>query len=118
MSDKIEKMATEVCTEFGLALYDLEIKTASKGKIIVVYLTKIGGVTIAECQKVSKRLNFLLDEADFVEGRYFLEVSSPGLERELKMKKHFKSAINENVKITYSDTETSKTITGKLLETS
>lgn len=116
MQERIEKIASEVCNEFGVALYDFEVKTAVKGIIYAVYLTKAGGVTVGECQKVSKRINFILEEDDLIENRYFLEVSSPGLERELRMKKHFVSAIGEKVKITFSDENKTVTLQGTLSE--
>jgi ribosome maturation factor RimP len=116
MQERIEQIATQVCSEFGVALYDFEVKTATKGIIYAVYLTKAGGITVGECQKVSKRINFILEEEDLIESRYFLEVSSPGLERELKMKKHFVSAIGEKLKVTYSKETKTTTLIGTLTE--
>jgi ribosome maturation factor RimP len=57
-----------------------------------------------------------LDAEDLIPGRYFLEVSSPGLERELKLKKHYVSAINEKIKLTYSQQDKNVHIRGTLKE--
>ena len=101
MFERIEKIAKDACAQHNVSLYDIEQKRAVKGLIIIIFITKIIGVTIDECKKISKSIAEVLEEEDFIDGRYFLEVSSPGLERELKLKKHYLSAIGEKVKITY-----------------
>ena len=116
MLKKLEEIASKVCSRNNVALYDVEIKHASKGEILVFYITKIDGVSIAECRSVSRDISRILEEEDFIEDRYFLEVSSPGLERELKFKKHYVSAINEKVKITFCENEKNVTKIGILLE--
>ena len=110
--DRLEKIAEEICDSLGLSVYDIEMKNTQKGKVIIVYITKIGGVSISDCESVSRSMSDVLDAEDFVPGTFFLEVSSMGLERILKYKKHYKSAINESVKITYKN-EVNKTITVK-----
>jgi len=116
MKEKIEVIAEEICHANDVGLYDVEMKNTRKGKVICVYITKINGVTIDECKKVSKDLGRLLENDDFIQGRYFLEVSSPGLERELKMKKHYLSAINEKIKISYNKNDKPLTEIGILQE--
>ncbi len=101
MFERIEKIAKDACAQHNVSLYDIELKRAAKGLIIIIFITKISGVTIDECKKISRSIAEVLEEEDFIDGRYFLEVSSPGLERELKLKKHYLSAIGEKVKITY-----------------
>ncbi|MBC8415696.1 MAG: ribosome maturation factor RimP, partial [Candidatus Cloacimonetes bacterium] len=113
---RIEQIAKEICTQQNVALYDVELKRAAKGLIIVIYITKVSGVTIDVCKIVSNKISNILEEEDFIDERYFLEVSSPGLERDLKLKKHYVSAIGEKVKITFSYNEKSKTEIGTLLE--
>ncbi|HHE37390.1 MAG TPA: ribosome assembly cofactor RimP [Candidatus Cloacimonetes bacterium] len=101
MLEKIEKIAKEACLQNDVDLYDVEIKNTTKGKIILVSLTKINGVSITECRNVSRMISNVLDMEDIIPGKFFLEVSSPGLERELKLKKHYLSAINEKIKLTF-----------------
>jgi ribosome maturation factor RimP len=116
MTERIEQIAKKVCTQQNVALYSVETKRAAKGLIIVIYITKVSGVTIDECKIVSYKISNVLEEEDFIAERYFLEVSSPGLERDLKLKKHYMSAIGEKVKITFSYNEKSKTVIGTLTE--
>ncbi|MCF7793102.1 MAG: ribosome maturation factor RimP [Candidatus Cloacimonetes bacterium] len=116
MVEKLEKIAKEACSKQGVALYDLELKRASKGLIVLVYITKLDGVNIGDCQIVSREISNRLEIDDFIAERFFLEVSSPGLERELKLKKHYVSAIGEKLKITFQAEDKNKTVIGVLKE--
>lgn len=99
-----------------LAVYDVDEKMSGKGRIIIVYLTKIGGVSLDECARFSRLLGEELETFDFIPERYFLEVSSPGLERPLKLKSHWVSAINEKVAVQYNDEDAKLSVMGTLLE--
>jgi ribosome maturation factor RimP len=116
MIEKLEPVVKEVCASNGVGLYDIELKTASKGQIICIYITKIGGVNVDDCIKVNRELSAYFEENEPFKEPYFLEVSSPGLERSLKFKKHYLSAINESVKINYMQEGISQVVTGKLVE--
>jgi ribosome maturation factor RimP len=81
-----------------------------------VYLTKIGGVSLDECARFSRALSEELETFDLIPERYYLEVSSPGIERPLKLKSHYVSAINEKVAVQYSESEEKRSVMGTLLE--
>ena len=113
---QVEEIARRICQEQHLALYDLDEKMSGKGRIITVYLTKIGGVTLDECARFSRALGAELEEFDLIPDRYFLEVSSPGLERPLKLKSHWVSAINEKVAVQWGEGEQKNSTLGTLVE--
>ncbi len=113
---QIEDIARKICQQMHLALYDIDEKMSGKGRIITVYLTKIGGVTLDECASFSRALADELEEFDLIPDRYFLEVSSPGLERPLKLKSHYVSAINEKVAVEWTDGEAKRSTMGTLTE--
>jgi len=113
---QIEDIAKKLCSQMHLALYDIDEKMSGKGRIITVYLTKIGGVTLDECARFSRALGDELETFDLIPGRYFLEVSSPGLERPLKLKSHYVSAINEKVAVQFNEDEEKKSVMGTLTE--
>ncbi|MCF7911316.1 MAG: ribosome assembly cofactor RimP [Candidatus Cloacimonetes bacterium] len=116
MQEKIESIVKEACAAHGVALYDLEMKPTVHGRLLLVYVTSLGGVKVSDCQRISCKIEHQLEEEDLVQGKYILEVSSPGLERELKKKSHFVSAINEQIKLTVHGEEQNKTLEGRLLE--
>lgn len=113
---RIEEIAKAACQEKSLSLYGVEMKRASKGLIVIIFITKISGVTIEDCRSVSRYVSNILDDEDIIPERYFLEVSSPGLERELKFKTHYVSAIGEIVKITVHQDDKNVVLKGELLE--
>ena len=114
--DNIERLVKEVCEKNHVALYDLNLKNTKKGRVLSVEITKIGGVSIDDCEIVSRKLSEYLDDLDLISGKYFLEVSSPGLERYLTQKKHYISAINEKIKVTYKKDDKTETVVGVLIE--
>ena len=113
---QIEDIAKRICNDMHVALYDIDEKISGKGRIITVYLTKIGGITLDECAQFSRALSAELEAFDLIPERYFLEVSSPGIERPLKLKSHYVSAINEKVAVQWSDEEGKRSTMGTLTE--
>jgi ribosome maturation factor RimP len=81
--ERIRQMAERVANSEGLTLFDVELKGARASQLLRVYIDKPGGVTHADCQLVSEQLSAILDVEDPIPGRYVLEVSSPGLDRQL-----------------------------------
>ncbi len=113
---KIEEISKRIAAEMHFAVYDIEEKTTAKGMVIVVFLTKIGGINLDECAQFSRSLSAELDELDFITEKYYLEVSSPGIERPLKLKIHYLSAISELVEIQWEKGENRITTKGILQE--
>ncbi|HPT72866.1 MAG TPA: ribosome maturation factor RimP [Candidatus Cloacimonadota bacterium] len=116
VSEQLEEIAKQACSEVGVSLYDLETLMTHKGEVISVQISKIGGVTVDDCTKVNRAMGRKLDEIDLINNKYFLEVSSPGLERPLKFKKHYISAINERIRLLYATENGKVAIDGTLLE--
>lgn len=94
-----------LCKEAGLDFYDDELVSENAKKIYRIYVMKKGGVNLDDCARLSEILSPLFDVEPPVNGEYFLEVSSPGLERKLTKLDHFKKSINELVKITTNEKE-------------
>jgi len=113
---QIEDIAKRICQDIHLALYDIDEKISGKGRIITVYITKIGGVTLDECAQFSRALGDELEAFDLIPERYYLEVSSPGIERPLKLKSHYVSAINEKVAVQWTVEGEKKSTMGTLTE--
>ena len=114
--DRIRELVEKITLETGVDLYDLELKNTDKGKVLRVFITRKGGVTLSDCSRVSRMMSRELDVIDLIESQYFLEVSSPGLERALKREEQYRQAVNEQVKVTYREDEKNVTMTGLLKE--
>lgn len=97
--DRVEKMVTAITDEKGYEMVDVEyIKEAGQFYLRVV-VDKEGGISLNECEEVSRELSPKLDENDFIKENYYLEVSSPGIDRALKRDKEFVKYKGRDVEI-------------------
>ncbi|PAV30036.1 ribosome maturation factor RimP [Virgibacillus profundi] len=94
-----EELVQPILEDKDLELVDIEYVKEGKDWFLRVYIDKDGGIDIAECGEVSEELSEKLDEMDPVKEAYFLEVSSPGVERPLKTKNDFEKNLNQNMYI-------------------
>jgi ribosome maturation factor RimP len=81
--ERIRQIAERVVTSEGLTLFDLELKGGRSNRLLRIYIDKPEGISHADCQLVSEQLSAILDVEDPIPGSYVLEVSSPGLDRQL-----------------------------------
>ena len=104
-----------IVEEYGFELVDVEYVKEGSTWYLRSYIDKPGGISIDDCEKVSRRLSDLLDQEDFIEDAYIMEVSSPGLGRPLKKEKDFRRSLGEEVEIrTYRMIDKQKEFTGIL----
>lgn len=82
----------------GYELVDLDLRTGASG-LLRLFIDAPDGVTLDDCEKVSRQIGALLDVEDPIPGSYVLEVSSPGVDRRLRTAGHFRRFVNEEVKI-------------------
>lgn len=103
--DKVKNLASDVCDRESCVLWDVQMTGSGKNRILRVSIDrKEGAVTVKDCENVSTALNLLLDAKDVVTGgAYFLEVSSPGIERSLKEAWQYQYAIGRHLDVTTAD---------------
>lgn len=112
---KTEAILMPIVEEHGFELVDVEYVKEGGTWYLRVYIDKPGGINVDDCEVVSRRLSDILDEKDYIEEAYILEVSSPGLGRPLKKEKDFKRSLGEEVDVrTYRMIEKQKEFTGLL----
>lgn len=83
IAERIEKIASGVAAENGVELVHVDIRGTKRDLIVRIYIDKPGSVTIEDCSIFSRAVEAILDDEDFIPSTYLLEVSSPGIEREL-----------------------------------
>lgn len=109
------QLAEPIAAESGFYIYDIEYIKEGGLWFLRVYIDKDGGITMDECEAFSRTLSDTLDEANPISGNYYLEVSSPGIERRLKTEAHFRRYIGSVIDISlYKAVNGSKLITGIL----
>ncbi|MBR5508519.1 MAG: ribosome maturation factor RimP [Lachnospiraceae bacterium] len=96
---KTEALLQPLIEEHQFELVDVEFVREAGTWFLRAYIDKPGGITIDDCEVVSRALSDLLDEKDFIEEAYILEVSSPGLGRPLKKDKDFDRSLGESVEV-------------------
>lgn len=96
---RTEELLLPIAREAGVEIYDVEYVKEGSEWYLRAYIDKDGGVNIGDCEAVSRALSDRLDEADFIDDAYILEVSSPGLGRTLKKDKHLQKSLGEEVEI-------------------
>ena len=115
IEEKVTKIVEPVLEDLGVELVDVEFKKEPMGWVLRLYLDKEGGVDLNTCQEVSEAISPLLDAEDPIPTRYFLEISSPGIERPLKRKKDFKRFAGSKVFVsTYAPVEGRRKFKGVL----
>lgn len=113
---KTEAILLPIVDELGFELVDVEYVKEGSTWYLRTYIDKPGGITIDDCEVVSRRLSDILDEKDYINDAYIMEVSSPGLGRPLKKEKDFKRSMGEEVEIrTYRMVDKKKEFTGILV---
>ncbi len=114
---KTEELLFPIVEENGFELVDVEYVKEGSNWYLRAYIDKPGGITVNDCEVVSRRLSDILDEEDYIDDAYILEVSSPGLGRPLKKEKDYKRSLGKLIEIrTYRMIEKKKEFTGVLKE--
>jgi len=96
---KAEELLAPIVEKMGIEIYDVEYVKEGSEYYLRAYIDKEGGVSINDCEAVSRAFSDVLDEADPIEEAYILEVSSPGLGRTLKKDRHLQKSIGQDVEV-------------------
>jgi ribosome maturation factor RimP len=96
---KTEELLIPIAEENGVRIYDVEYVKEAGDWYLRAYIDRDGGVDINKCVDVSHALSDALDTSDFIEEAYTLEVSSPGLGRQLKKDRHFENSLGQAVEL-------------------
>ena len=111
-----EELAEHVAEKLGYVIWDTEYVKEGGRYILRYTIDRDGGVGIDDCERFHREIDPLLDEADPIEESYTLEVSSPGIERELKYEWHYECCTGDTVEVhLYKPYEGSKLYIGELL---
>lgn len=99
IEEKVEQLVKDPIEKLGYSLYDVEYVKEGPEYYLRIYIDKESGIDLNDCEKVSNEINEILDKADYIKEQYYLEVSSPGIERKLRKDKHLEQNISKNVEI-------------------
>jgi ribosome maturation factor RimP len=97
--EKVWEIAKPVADSLGLKLWDIRFLKEGASWFLRIYIDRDGGVSIEDCENMSRGIDKPLDDADPIEQSYCLEVSSPGVERELTRDEHFRLCMGQKIKL-------------------
>ena len=106
--NEIYEMVKPIADELNYDIYHVEYVKENGELYLRIYIEKDGGITLSDCEALSRRVSDLMDEKDPIKDPYFLEVSSPGLNRTLFTENHYKRFIGREVMVRFT-----KSIDGK-----
>lgn len=99
IEEKVEQLVKDKIEAIGYELYDVEYAKEGKNYFLRIFIDKPDGIDLNDCEKVNDAINDMLDAADYIKEQYFLEVSSPGIERVLRKEQHLKQNIGNEISI-------------------
>lgn len=113
----VEKLILPIVEKLGYYLYDIEYVKEGAQWYLRIYIDQDSGIDLDDCEKVSNQISEILDKEDPIRTQYFLEVSSCGLERHLREKKHYLQNLGKEIQVNlYKAVEKKKLIEGILKE--
>lgn len=117
IEEKVEVLVKPKIEELGFKLYDVEYAKEGKDFFLRIYIDSEKGIDLTDCEKVTVSINDILDKADYIKSEYFLEVSSPGIERILRKDSHLEESLGLDVEIKlFKPINKEKTLAGKLIK--
>ena len=116
IEQKVENLIEEKIQKIGYELYDVEYAKEGKNYFLRIFIDSPNGIDLNDCEKVNDAVNEILYKENYIREQYFLEISSPGIERVLRKDKHLEKNIGEevNVKLFKKDENGAKDYLGKL----
>ena len=119
ISGRVENIAAKVAATSGVELVHVDIAGTKRDVVVRIYIDKTNGVTIEDCSLFSRAIEDVLELEDFIPSRYVLEVSSPGIERELYSLADFVKFTGQLAKVkTNREIEGQRTFVGPIVEAS
>ena len=116
IEEKVEELLKDKIENIGYSLYDVEYAKEGQNYYLRIFIDSPKGIDLNDCEKVSNEINELLDQTDYIKEQYFLEVSSPGVERILRKDSHLAQNIGKQVdaKLYKKDENGNKSYIGEL----
>ena len=117
LEKKIEDLVKPIIENLGYKVYDVIYQKEGKDNYLKIFIDSDKGIDLNDCEKVNNSVNNILDEKDYIKAQYYLEISSPGLERNLRRDEQFLDNINKKIEVhLYNSINNNKTVTGILKE--
>ena len=117
IKEKIKSLLEDDISDLGYIVWGLEVSGNSSSKLLRLFIDKtIGSIDLVDCEKVSNQVMEILSNVDFIDFKYRLEVSSPGIDRTFFGFEQHKEFIGDLIEIKFRNENKKKTIRGELIK--
>lgn len=99
LENKVRELVEPIINNIGYQVYDVIYEKEGKDNYLRIFIDNNKQINIEDCEKVNNAINDILDEKDYIKSQYFLEVSSPGLERRIRSDKHLEMFKNSKIEV-------------------
>ncbi|MGN1299781.1 MAG: ribosome maturation factor RimP [Clostridia bacterium] len=115
IEERVEELVTKPIDELGYKVYDVMYVKEGKDNYLRIFIDKESGISLDDCEKVNNAITDMLDEADIIKDQYFLEISSPGVERHIRKDKQLEEHIGKDINVRlFKPIDKQKELTGTL----
>ena len=115
IEERIEELVTKPINELGYKVYDVMYVKEGKDNYLRIFIDKESGISLDDCEKVNNAITDMLDEADIIKDQYFLEISSPGVERHIRKNQQLEEHIGKDINVRlFKPIDKQKDLTGTL----
>lgn len=115
LEEKLKAFIRPLCETDHIYLEDISVRGDNKNKVIKIIVDTETGITLNQCEDLSKKISDLFYRKNIIQGDYRLEVSSPGTNKPLEKSFEFRRSVGKNLNIDYRHDNELKSITGKLI---
>lgn len=116
LEEQLKNIASPIVEKNGAFIVELQVRGERTSKVVELFIDTDTGISIDLCSAISREFSAQLDAQDVIPGRYRLDVSSPGIDRPLKILRQYKRNIGKSVKIKYKGDQVDQVIEGTLQE--
>ena len=99
IEEKVTNLVEPIIEKIGYELYDVEYAKEGKNYFLRIFIDSEKGIDLNDCEKVNDAITDILDTENYIKDQYFLEISSPGIERVLRKDEHLEKNIGEEIEI-------------------
>ena len=115
IEERVEELVTKPIDELGYKVYDVMYVKEGKDNYLRIFIDKESGISLDDCEKVNNAITDMLDEADIIKDQYFLEISSPGVERHIRKNQQLEEHIGKDINVRlFKPIDKQKDLTGTL----
>lgn len=115
-AEKVRELIEETVVSLGYSIWDVDYAKIGTERHLEITIDSENGINIDDCEKVHRAIEVIIDEADPIDEMYYLDVSSPGLERVIRTAYHFEKCVGETVEIKlFTQLDGKKSIVGELV---